>query len=51
MRYDAEDQGKKMCEDKHMDFLMIDIKDFDEINTLCVTTSPFKLYTYEVSLD
>jgi len=50
MKYEGIKVGKQICNNNKMEYLANDIKDFDEQYAICITQSPFKLYTYEVEI-
>ena len=50
MRYDAKEEGLRICNEKAMEFLYADIKDFDDIEAVCLTTSPLKMYRYDIEI-
>jgi len=48
LRYENIGEGKQLCELKGMKYLTIDMKSFEHTDTVCYTSSPFKLYVFSI---
>ena len=46
LKKDLEMQGKDICNSKSMDYLVVDIKDFEEANVICLMRSPKRPYLF-----